>query len=392
MVARTASLLSTGTIVGGRYRIEAFIAEGGMAHVYRAFHTGTHRQVALKVVHPQLLGRRKMVQRFLDEARLTGLIPTHPNIVQVFDSGQDAESGAPFIAMELVEGKLLDDLVDDVAMPWREVDQLLTQLAEALGEAHAHKIVHRDLKPANMIVTQDRKGQPLLKVLDFGIAKVLGDGAVATATAIGTPLYCAPEQLGASMRKVAQLRGFTIDVGVSAATDVWAFGLLAYQMLTGYQPGQYWQVTEMSALMAKISLEERAAPSAMAGKRARYLPPGFDDWFLRCLRHSAKERFQQAGEAMAVLSALLDVTSGVANIVDNGNTRGASGSNAVLRISGGGRRALLQAAEEDSPTDELPFPSSEAASSHPPAALAAGFRWPRGDGGIRHHRFAGACG
>ncbi len=117
-MSRLPSLLDAGTLVGGRYQIQGFLAEGGMAMVYRALHTGTHRQVALKVVHPQLAKRARIVEKFLDEARLAGKIPSHPNIVQVFDSGCDEESGAPFIAMELIKGQLLDEYIDDTALPW----------------------------------------------------------------------------------------------------------------------------------------------------------------------------------------------------------------------------------------------------------------------------------
>lgn len=347
-----------------------------MAKVYRALHTGTHRRVALKIVHPQLAARKKIVEKFLDEARMAGKIPPHPNIVQVFDSGRDDKTTSPFIAMELVEGKLLDEHMADVALPWCEVKLLLGQLADALGEAHTHKIVHRDLKPNNLIVSQARDGSPLLKVLDFGIAKVLGDGAAATSTQIGTPVFCAPEQLGATMRKVAALRGFTIDVGVSPATDVWAFALLAYQMLTGYPPGQYWQVDEMSALIAKIALEDRTPASETAGGRALHLPHGFDEWFLRCLQHSAAKRYQEIGKAMKALAALLDHDPAIAAQDAQERTgRGTQSSTlrmAVPRISEGGRRAP-PGESEPSNTDDLPPVPAKAV----PVALPQQLRGPQ---------------
>jgi hypothetical protein len=143
----------------------------------------------------------------------------------------------------------------------------------------------------------------VLKVMDFGIAKVLEQGASLTATHIGSPAYAAPEQQAGSMfRKVAASHGVTIVQGVSPATDVWALGLVCYELITGLANGQYWAAAEApNELLMKITMGDTELPSVRAGDRAGLLPPGFDAWFDRCLRKNAAERFQSASEAVKAL-------------------------------------------------------------------------------------------
>ncbi|HHH31652.1 MAG TPA: hypothetical protein ENK57_25345, partial [Polyangiaceae bacterium] len=161
-------------------------------------------------------------------------------------------------------------------------------------------------KPSNLFITADRDGAPRLKVMDFGIAKVLEDEAVRTATHIGTPAYNAPEQMGSTTRKLAAKQGIVIASGVSAATDVWALGLIVYEMFTGDVSGRYWGVETLSELPLKVAFEELAPPSTRAGANAPLLPTGFDEWFAKCMRKNAIERWPSVGEAVSELVALLD--------------------------------------------------------------------------------------
>ncbi|MBI4700523.1 MAG: protein kinase [Deltaproteobacteria bacterium] len=309
MAARVSPLPSPGEVIAGRYRVEQKLGEGGMAIVLRVRHTQTDMVCALKYIRPERVADRQIVERFLKEARVAGRIPSHPNIVRVFDAGVDELRRVPFIAMELIEGPTLSEYAGGKPLPWGVVADLLRQLADALDEAHRAGIVHRDLKPSNLVVLQNRKAGRTLKVLDFGIAKVIDNSAACTATAIGTPQFCAPEQLGPAMREPAARLGFKIAKTVSPATDIWAMGLIAYELFTGYDPGQYWNVDGVAALMAKIALAERERPSARAGARAVYLPPSFDDWLLRCLHHDADQRWPSATCAFEALNALLPSTA-----------------------------------------------------------------------------------
>ncbi len=173
-----------------------------MAVVYRATHTGTGKACAIKLVHPHLVTRRELVDLFVREAQITGRIGNNPHIVDVFDAGADERTGVPFIAMELLSGETLAAALaarGGLARPLVRV--VLQQLADALDQAHRAGVVHRDLKPSNLFLTTDRRGEPCLKVLDFGIAKVLEQEAQRTATQIGTPAYGAPEQMGPTLRR-----------------------------------------------------------------------------------------------------------------------------------------------------------------------------------------------
>ncbi|MBI4701235.1 MAG: serine/threonine protein kinase [Deltaproteobacteria bacterium] len=298
--------LERGDVVGGRYRIEERIGQGGMAVVYRAEHVGTGRPCAIKLMLDEVARQPKLVEQFLSEARIAGKIAAHPNVVDVFDVDVDREREAPYIAMELLSGKTLGRFVRDHApLTVRRVCELLEQLADALGAAHAAGIVHRDLKPGNVFVALDHRAQLIVKVLDFGIAKVLAVDSAATSTRVGTPAYCAPEQLGASVRKLAAERGFTISRGVSPATDVWAFGLIALDLLTGLEPSEYWEAETLADMVVKVALEQRVSPRQQAGERGAKLPESFDAWFLRCMAHDAAERWPSVGDAFKELRSLL---------------------------------------------------------------------------------------
>ncbi|MEP7121248.1 MAG: serine/threonine-protein kinase [Byssovorax sp.] len=299
--------LAVGEVVGGRYRVEGELGRGGMAVVYRATHTGTGKPCALKLVHPQLVTRRELVDLFVREAQITGRIGNNPHIVDVFDAGADERTGVPFIAMELLSGETLAQILETRGgLAPSLLRAVVLQLADALDQAHRAGVIHRDLKPSNLFLTTDRRGEPLLKVLDFGIAKVLEQEAARTATQIGTPAYAAPEQMGPTLRRVAEQQGVTIAAQVSPSTDVWALGLIVFELCTGLPTGHFWGVDSLAELPAKIVLEPAEPASVRAGDRAPNLPPGFDAWFARCMRRNAAERWATAGLAASELLHLLD--------------------------------------------------------------------------------------
>lgn len=291
-----------GLVVGMRYRLESVLGEGGMAVVWAAVHTETDRRVALKLVKADFVKDETVRDLFVREARVAARIGKSEYIVDVLDAGVDAALEVPFIAMELLEGQGLDKLIRRGPLPRPLVSDLLEQLAEGLDQAHAAGVFHRDLKPQNLFLTQDRKGRPRLKIVDFGIAK-LSESTQQSATHVGTPAYSAPEQLGESWRAIAGRQGKTISARVSAGTDIWAVGLVTFEMLTGAAPGAFWGAKTLAELPVKMVLEP--LPSASTRADPALLPLHFDAWMARCLDLDADKRWPTAREAVQALLASL---------------------------------------------------------------------------------------
>lgn len=212
-----------GTLLDGRYRVEQHVATGGMATVYRGTDTRLDRVLALKVMHPSLAGDAEFTERFIREAKAVARL-AHPNVVNVFDQGADGRN--VFLAMEYVPGRTLRDVLQDRgALSIRAALDILEPVLAALGAAHRAGLVHRDVKPENVLITDGG----LVKVADFGLVRLLSgtDGTVTTTTSAGTVLgtvsYLAPEQ-------VRQ------DGPTDQRVDVYAAGILLYEMLTGAKP------------------------------------------------------------------------------------------------------------------------------------------------------------
>ncbi len=299
-----------GEIIAGRYRIEQWVGQGSMAMVFRATHLNTGRACALKLVHAHLVERPEIQEMFVQEARIGGRIGKNPYIVDVFDAGIDSDRGVPFLAMDLLEGTTLDKYIKEYGqMPPGLLRTLWLQLADALEQAHAAGVVHRDLKPGNLFLTYDRKGNPQLRVVDFGIAKLIEEGVQRTATQIGTPAYAAPEQLGNGMRMMAERMGFKVSTTISPATDIWALGVATYEMLIGAPPGQLWTGLERGAvtdLLVLVATGPVPSGTARAGARGVLLPPGFDAWLERCLQKNAIDRWPSVDLAVQNLVTLFD--------------------------------------------------------------------------------------
>lgn len=217
-----------GRTFDGRYAIESRIAAGGMGAIYRARQLSTNRVVALKVIRESAMSKPNIVKRFTREMRATAAID-HPNTVEVYDFGQTAD-GALFLAMELLDGRTLSELIkQEGPMKAERAARVATQIALALGAAHREKILHRDLKPSNIMVV-DKPGQPdLVKVLDFGIARFLEsareedlESLTMNGRVMGTPQFMSPEQI--------------TQKPLSPASDMYALGVLLYLMVTGRSP------------------------------------------------------------------------------------------------------------------------------------------------------------
>jgi hypothetical protein len=209
-----------GRMVSGRYRILRKLGQGGMGAVYLAEQPGLGHKVALKFLNANLSQDEGIARRFLNEARSYGLV-AHPNAVALHDFGQD-EQGNLFISMEYVEGEDLKKLLlQEGRLAVSDAVEIALQLADVLAHAHARQVVHRDLKPENVVVRRGLRGYHA-KVLDFGIARILGDGATrvtAQGLVAGSPNYMAPEQV----------EGKEVD----ARVDIYALGLVLFELLTG---------------------------------------------------------------------------------------------------------------------------------------------------------------
>jgi serine/threonine-protein kinase len=218
-----------GKLVQGRFRVLEKLGAGGMGVVYKAEQVAMRRPVALKMLHPTLVQDPEVVTRFENEAAACSKL-THPNTITVHDFGQ-AEDGSLFIAMEFVSGSSLEQVLrESGALPWARAVKVAQQICASLAEAHAHGIVHRDLKPGNIMLFERGGSADNVKVLDFGIAKICeGAGGVdqrqaltRTGMVFGTPQYMSPEQIKGER--------------VGPRSDLYAVGVILYEMLTGELP------------------------------------------------------------------------------------------------------------------------------------------------------------
>ncbi|HJU98729.1 MAG TPA: Stk1 family PASTA domain-containing Ser/Thr kinase [Jiangellaceae bacterium] len=259
-----------GRFLDGRYRVEATLARGGMATVYRALDTRLDRVVALKVMHPELAVDDDFVARFIGEARSAAQL-AHPAVVAVFDQGED--DGAVFLAMEYIEGRTLRQVLRDRGRlaPDRALDVIEPVLA-ALGAAHAAGIVHRDVKPENVLVADDGR----VKVADFGLARALRDASTVTrGLLLGTVNYISPEQ---ALGEVATPR-----------SDVYSAGVMLYEMLTGSAP--HTGPTDFVVVRSHIDNDVPAPSSVEPG-----VPGVVDDLVRRATARDPTQRFTDAAD------------------------------------------------------------------------------------------------
>lgn len=266
------------------------IGHGGMAVVYRARQDSLERTVAIKILSENLAASTEFMERFRREARTVANL-RHPNVITVFDFGED-ENGVPYLVLEYIEGPTLADLMD-TGLDDRRIPGLLDQIAAGLDYAHARGVIHRDIKPGNVLMTDD--GRAVLA--DFGLAWLL-EGAHLTLTGgvIGTPEYMAPEQAG----------GEAIDHRV----DVYALGVVLYEMLVGARP--FVAETPIAVLLQHL----QDPPPSIVDARPD-LPLGVGEVIARALAKDPSERFGSAGElARAFRSALAGTSPTVATPVE----------------------------------------------------------------------------
>ena len=219
-----APLPSVGDVIGGKYRLLKQLGEGGMGLVFEGFHERLNQRVAVKVLRPSLMGDRESVARFEREARAAGQL-RGVHAARIIDVDATAD-GVPFLVMELLEGRdLSSELALRTRLPVGEAVEYVLQACAAMAEAHAVGVVHRDLKPSNLFLCLEGD-RPVLKVLDFGISKILSETdarVTSTQVTVGTPLYMSPEQI-----RSARV--------VDDRADIWALGVILYELLAGTTP------------------------------------------------------------------------------------------------------------------------------------------------------------
>ncbi|HVX97929.1 MAG TPA: serine/threonine-protein kinase [Polyangia bacterium] len=274
----------------GNYRIVSLLGEGGMGTVYLAQHPGIGRKAAIKVLHPDLARSPDLVTRFFNEARAANTI-RHPGIVEVYDFGT-LPDGATYITMEFLEGESLSARLKRAGrLPPATAAQFAHQTASALAAAHAAGIVHRDLKPDNIFVVpgQDEEGREQIKILDFGIAKLStehpgGSGVkTRTGTVMGTPVYMSPEQCRGTKE-------------VDHRTDIYALGIILYEMLCGQPPF-------VSSGYGELIHMHIGTPPAPPRTHNPGIPAELEAVVLKLLAKDAGQRYQSMGELQQALKA-----------------------------------------------------------------------------------------
>lgn len=277
-----------GTTIGGRFQVVSRIGAGGMGVVYRARQLGMDRDVAIKMLHRELAHDEKVVSRFKIEALAVSRL-NHPNTIRIFDFGQ-LDDGTLYFAMEFLEGSSLERALRDGVFSARRTLHVVRQIAHSLTEAHDKGIVHRDLKPDNVYLTRVGGDADFVKVLDFGVAKLREadkrQGTLTQAGMIfGTPRYMAPEQC----------RSMAVD----HRADVYAIGVMAYEMLTGQAP---FDAENPLGILIKHVQEP---PRSLAEIRPDVeVPDEVEALVMRCLAKVPGERFQTASELAAEVGVL----------------------------------------------------------------------------------------
>ncbi|MCG5052956.1 MAG: protein kinase [Myxococcales bacterium] len=280
-----------GSVLQGRYRVIERLAEGAMGVVYRGERLQLQKPVAIKFLHPGVAQQESLRRRFEVEARAMGRL-AHPNCVSVLDFGVE---DVPYLVMEYAHGRSLRALLQDGPMPKARALHLGRQLLTALVHAHAHGIVHRDVKPENVMVQQSAGLEDHLRVLDFGLAKMLGDtGQLTAGLTVGTPNYMAPEQ--------------TQEGAVDARVDLYAAGIVLFEMLTGRQPFAADSVGEI--LRRQLHMP---APLLRQVHPAAGISPALEAVVYKAMAKRPDERFEGAQQMLDALERVPELAADAAS-------------------------------------------------------------------------------
>ncbi len=268
----------TGTMLADKYQIEHLLGSGGMCEVYRARHSGIGKEVAVKILKPELAADPKIAERFEQEARASSRV-RHPNAINVTDYGI-AKNKTPYLVMELIEGHTVRELLREFGpFPVPRVVHILGQVCGALEAAHSVGVIHRDIKPDNIIISE-YDGRDWVEVVDFGVAKIQEDFNRRSALTganfiIGTPRYMSPEQCE--------------EQPVDARSDIYSLGIVVYEMLAGQAPFDGGSSTRL--LMAHV-----AEPPPPLRQKRPDISPEIESIVMRALEKNPDRRPQSAME------------------------------------------------------------------------------------------------
>jgi serine/threonine-protein kinase len=271
-----------GDILDGKYRVDRVLGAGGMGIVVAATHVHLNTRVALKFLLPAAMGTPQIIERFAREARAAVQIQSE-HVARVTDVGS-LPTGSPYMVMEYLEGHDLAQAIErNGAMPVEQAVGYVLQACEAIAEAHSLGIIHRDLKPANLYLARRPGRDPMVKVLDFGISKTkdAAAGLTQTASVMGSPYYMAPEQMMSSK-------------DVDARADIWALGIILYELLTGKAP---FQGDTMAAVVFQVTQRD-AAPLREVRPD---VPEGLAAVVSRCLLRDPTQRYENVARFAAAL-------------------------------------------------------------------------------------------
>ena len=277
-----------GAVLNGRWRLLKLLGEGGMGAVFEAESSRGEGHRAIKLLHPEFSKEEQILQRFFAEAQTSQSLQ-HPNIARTFESGR-AEDGTPYLVMELLQGQPLANWIDaGQPIPPQQAGPIIHGVLQALHVAHQRRVVHRDIKPDNLFMTRDASGQYVVKVLDFGIAKVMDAAGgmgnkTRTGVLLGTPGYMSPEQIKNSK-------------AVDARSDLWAVGIIFYEMLTCRLP--YHAENEFARLTAVLTDDPTPIETVLPSLAA------WSGFFRRALAREPTDRFQTAEEMAQAITTVL---------------------------------------------------------------------------------------
>ncbi|MFO0666140.1 MAG: protein kinase [Polyangiaceae bacterium] len=278
--------VTEGDVLDGKYRIDKILGQGGMGMVVAATNTRLNQKVAIKFLLPEALEHPDIVARFGREGEVAAKLQGQ-HVVRIIDV-HEMPDGRPYIVMEHLSGEDLEHALDRLGcLPPDEAVHYLLQACEALAEAHSKGIIHRDLKPANLFLAKQPDRRSIVKILDFGISKVTGDAKnlTRTATAMGTPFYMSPEQL---------MNAKDVD----ARSDIWALGVIFFELLTGVRP---FEGSSMPEIVAHILRNERPTMRELRSS----LPDICDDIATKCLQNDRNLRYatvEELANSLALVS------------------------------------------------------------------------------------------